>query len=208
LLSLFVLKQNFLQDELYHSDESLLALIARDDTSAFTTLYNKYWEELFTRAARLIGNKEDAADIVQEIFLSLWNRRAALDINSSLSAYLFTSVRYQTIHYIEKNITRKEYVDLLSGLSEQYENTSPESALQAKELGETIQSAISRMPPKMKEVYLLSRQEGLTHNQIADRLNISEETVKKHIQHALQLIKNEIAKSSFSLASILVTLFL
>ncbi|HEY4875045.1 MAG TPA: sigma factor, partial [Puia sp.] len=58
---------------------------------------------------KITGNKEDASDIVQEIFLSLWNRRASIEIAGSLAAYLYTSVRYKTIHYIEKNITRKDY---------------------------------------------------------------------------------------------------
>jgi len=156
---------------------------------------------------KITGNKEDASDIVQEIFLSLWNRRASIEIAGSLAAYLYTSVRYKTIHYIEKNITRKDYADMLSNLGDQYASVSPELNLQAKELGETIHAAIKNMPPKMKEVYLLSREGQLTHRQIAERLNISEETVKKHIQHALQLIKKDIGRSSFSFASLLVSLF-
>ncbi len=76
-----------------HTDETLLSLVADGDKDAFTMLYRRYWESLFTSAARALRSKTDAADLVQDIFLSIWNRRNDLRITGSLAAYLQTSVR-------------------------------------------------------------------------------------------------------------------
>jgi len=88
-------------------------MLASGDTAAFTSLYRRYWESLFLTAVKVIRCKQDAADIVQEIFMSLWRRREELAITGSLAAYLQTSVKYKTIHYIEKNITRRHYLDTI-----------------------------------------------------------------------------------------------
>jgi len=85
-----------------YTDEQLLQQIADDDRTAFTILYRRYWEGLFITASKVLRGKEEAADVVQDVFLSLWNRRHELDLQGSLAAYLHTSVRYKCIHCIEK----------------------------------------------------------------------------------------------------------
>lgn len=190
-----------------HSDESLLHLMANNDQAAFTSLYRRYWEPLFITTAKVIGSKEDAADIVQEVFISLWNRRQELSLTSTLPAYLQASVKYKAINYIEKNITRRNYLQTLTNLTTASSPPSAEMLLHIKEIQEMIQTVIKNMPPKMREVYQLSRQENLSHKEIATRLGISEETVKKHIQHALQLIKASLGQARFSLSILLVSLF-
>jgi RNA polymerase sigma-70 factor (family 1) len=181
--------------------------MANDDETAFSCLYRRYWECLFVTTAKVIGSKEDAADIVQEVFISLWNRRRELSLTSTLAAYLQTSVKYKAIHYIEKNITRRNYLKTLKGIETSCPAPSAEVLLHTKEVRELIQSVISNMPPKMREVYQLSRQEHLSHKEIAARLGISEETVKKHIQHALQLLKTALGQVSISLSVLVTTLF-
>jgi RNA polymerase sigma-70 factor (ECF subfamily) len=177
-------------------------MLASGDTAAFTSLYRRYWESLFLTAVKVIRCKQDAADIVQEIFMSLWRRREELAINGSLAAYLQTSVKYKTIHYIEKNITRRHYLDTIAEWVASHPASSAEATLQVKEIQELVHAAVINMPPRMQEVYRLSRQEQLTHKQIAVELGISEETVKKHIQHALQLIRTAIGHASVPLALI------
>ena len=181
----------------------MLHLMMNDDQTAFTSLYRRYWEPLFITTVKVIGSKEDAADIVQEVFISLWNRRRELSLTSTLAAYLQASVKYKAINYIEKNITRRNYLKALGDLAEASPAPSAEVLLHTKEIRELIQSVIRNMPPKMREVYQLSRQEHLSHREIAARLGISEETVKKHIQHALQLLKNSLGQARISLATLL-----
>lgn len=190
-----------------YNDEALLERLSNNDQVAFTALYRRYWESLFVTTVKVIGSKEDAADIVQEVFISLWNRRRDLSLTSTLAAWLHTSVKYKAIHYIEKNITRRNYLKTLGDLETASPAPSAEVLLQTKELGELLRSVIGNMPPKMREVYQLSRQEHLTHKEIAARLGISEETVKKHIQHALQLLKTALGQSRIGLPALLMTLF-
>ena len=189
-----------------NNDDTLLRLMARDDQEAFTALYQRYWEPLFVATVKVIGSKEDAADIVQEVFFALWRRRHELTLIDSLAAYLQTSVKYKAISYIEKNITRRNYLELLGSLSSFNATSSAEVMLQVKQTQELIQTVINSMPAKMQRVFQLSRQEQLSHREIAGLLNISEETVKKHIQHALQLIKAALGQNSLSLAMVLVEL--
>ena len=186
-----------------HTDETLLSLVADDDKEAFTMLYRRYWESLFATASRALRSKTEAADLVQDIFLSIWNRRHDLRINSSLGAYLQTSVRYSVIKYIEKNITRRDYLVLLTEVLVNSQPPDAESQIQVKELQHTIQSAVEQMPKKMREVYQLSRKHHLSHKEIAERLDISDETVKKHIQHALQIIKTAISLNATTFAVLL-----
>jgi len=187
-----------------HTDEVLLQLMSSDDQEAFALIYRRYWEGLFITAAKVLRGKQEAEDVVQDVFLSLWNRRKELHIEGSLAAYLQTSVRYKAIHYIEKNITRKDYLALLTDVAVNTLTPSADLQFQLKEVQQTIREVIAKMPPKMQEVYRLSRHEHLTHKEIAEKLGISVETVKKHIQHALQLIKNALG---YNTAAVTVLLF-
>lgn len=183
------------------TDAKLLRRMADGDNQAFTTLYRRYWEGLFVTAAKALRSKEEAADVVQEVFLSLWKRRNEINVQGSLSAYLHTSVRYKCIHYIEKNINRRDYLDLLTETAINISPVNPENNLQLKEMEEAINKTVLRMPAKMQEVYKLSRQQNLSHKEIADSMNISVETVKKHIQHALNLIRTDLPSGTYILAS-------
>lgn len=179
------------------SDEQLMQQLVCDDRNAFTLIYQRYWEDLFITAARALRGKEEAADVVQEVFLSLWNRRDDLKLQGSLAAYLHTSVRYKCIHHIEKNITRRDYLVQLVEVAISASSPNAEINLQLKEMQQTINKTVAKMPPKMQEVYKLSRQQRLCYKEISENMGISVETVKKHIHHALQLIRKELAPYTF-----------
>jgi RNA polymerase sigma-70 factor (ECF subfamily) len=172
-----------------YTDKELLERISEDDSTAFTILYRRHWEEMYVVAAKALREKTNAADVIQDVFLSLWNRRHELKIEGSLTNYLHTAVRYKAIHHIEKNITRRDYLAVLADVSVNWLPPNAEVDLQLEELQKALSTVVTRMPPKMQQVYILSRQQQLSHKEIAEQLSVSVETVKKHIQHALQLIK-------------------
>jgi RNA polymerase sigma-70 factor (ECF subfamily) len=172
-----------------YTDKELLERISEDDSAAFTILYRRHWEEMYVVAAKALREKTNAADVIQDVFLSLWNRRHELKIEGSLTNYLHTAVRYKAIHHIEKNITRRDYLAVLADVSVNWLPPNAEVDLQLEELQKALSTVVTRMPPKMQQVYILSRQQQLSHKEIAEQLSVSVETVKKHIQHALQLIK-------------------
>ena len=200
---LLLLAQGF-----FHTDQDLLNRIKQHDTTAFTLLYQRYWENLFVTAVKVTRSKEDARDIVQEIFLSFWNRRNDLDIMGSLDGYLQTCVHYKAIRYIEKNITRRRYLEVLLETAEINQVPDAETMLKLKDLQQAVSSAVSQMPSRMRQVYQLSRQEQLSHKEIAVMLGISDETVKKHIHHALQYIRSAIDQTTIPYAILLIAFFL
>lgn len=171
------------------TDEQLLHQMSNGERQAFTMLYRRYWEDLFIIATKVLRGKEEAADVVQDVFLSLWNRREELNLQGSLAAYLHTCVRYKCISYIEKNITRRDYLAMLAQVEVSSFYPNAEINLHLKEIQQTVEKVVAKMPAKMREVYKLSRQEHLSYKEIAEHKSISVETVKKHIQHALQLIR-------------------
>jgi RNA polymerase sigma-70 factor (family 1) len=180
--------------ELYHqlSDEELLRRLAINELDAFTAIYQRYWETLLTTAAKALRDTTDAADIVQDVFLSLYNRRAELKLTGSLQPYLESAIRFRAINYIKQNITRRDYLPVFTELSVHHFQDDPEYGLCLKQLQEKIALAVNDLPEKMQQAYRLSRQHTMHHRQIADAMGISEETVKKHIQKALQQIRSAI----------------
>ena len=189
-----------------YTDKELLERVSEDDSTAFTILYRRYWEEMFIVAAKALREKTDAADVIQDVFLSLWNRRHDLKIEGTLTNYLHTAVRYKAIHHIEKNVTRRDYLAVLADVSVNWLPPNAEVDLQLEELQKALSTVVTSMPPRMQQVYILSRQQQLSHKEIAEQLSVSVETVKKHIQHALQLIKAALQYLP-SIASLLLSYF-
>ena len=168
----------------------------KDDQAAFTAIYRRYWECLFIATVKDINSKEDAADIVQEIFLSLWKRRQEVVLTGSLEAYLYTCIRYKIINFIQKHANEVKYIKAVTNLNTLICSNDAEQIMQSKKIEEVIQVVEMKMPPKMRAVYCKSRRENLTHKEIAAEMGISEETVKKHIQHAMKLIKSALSETA------------
>ena len=189
--------QNIQSALMIYTDEELLLKMADDNRQAFTVLYRRYWEDLFVTAAKALRGKEEAADVVQDVFISFWNRRKELNIKGSVPAYLHTSIRYKCIHYIEKNITRRDYLLQLADVEVSNPSGNAETNLQLKEMQQIVSNTVAKMPAKMQEAYKLSRQEHLSYKQVAESMGISVETVKKHIQYALHLIRTNLPPDTF-----------
>lgn len=176
-----------------YSDQQLLVLLRQGRELAFTTLYDRYWAEVFRSVMRLIRCQNDAEDIVQELFASIWKRRATLDIKNSLGAYLHVSARYMCLRYIEKNITAFPQRKALAYALEPTIMPCIESQMDANTLEGAIESIVEQLPEKMRAVFRLSRKEHLSYREIAEKLGISEGTVKKQVYNALRIIRRNLA---------------
>lgn len=164
--------------------------MASGDTAAFSQLYNRYWDELFTLAARMLRAEEEAADVLQDVFYSLWQRREDLAVSGSVSAYLHTSVRYRVRDYIARNITRRDYLSLLTDTAVHTLPPNSQLRLELKEIQEAIRSTVARMPARVREAYTLRREHHLSYAEIAGKMGTSPETARKQVQQAMILIKN------------------
>ena len=153
---------------------------------------------------RIIHSREDARDIVQEVFVSIWKRRMEIEVKGSLAGYLLKSVRNIAIRYIEKNITRSHYLQALSD-SMLTDEEGPAGYCEYRELQHKLKQAVAGLPPKMQEVYLLSRNEKMSYKEIADRLGIAENTVRKQLSNALKLLRTSVSELTISLFVCLAT---
>jgi RNA polymerase sigma-70 factor (family 1) len=154
--------------------------------NAFQEIYKRYWYKLYTVARRKVEAQEDAEEIVQDIFVDLWERRIRLNINE-LDRYLFSAVKYKVLNYIKSRIVRQTYRDTVSLKIDADSNTEEELALQ--DLSQAITSGIENLPPKTQEIFRLNRLEGLSVREISDLLHIPERTVEYHVTQSLRSMR-------------------
>ncbi len=179
------------------SDDALAQRLAAGEERAFAELYGRYWPPLFLMAERLLRDSEDARDVLQEAFIALWDRRAGLGGVKSVSGYLYRMMRNGVIDRIAEGRKR---TDLLAGLAHWAEATTPtlDAAVYERELQQLVSDEVAHMPERMRQVYELSRNEDLSHQEIARRLSITPSTVKSHINGALHRIRKRM-EAIFSL---------
>ncbi|HRP55173.1 RNA polymerase sigma-70 factor [Agriterribacter sp.] len=187
------------------TDDVLIQMLRNSDAKAFEEIYRRHWERLALQVLKITRSREDARDIVQEVFVSIWRRRMEIELKGELIGYLLKSVRNTAIRHIEKNITRNNYLQTLSGSITADEN-SPGVYCEYRELDQRVAQAVASLPPKMQTVYLLSRNEKMSYKEIADRLGIAENTVKKQLSNALKSLRTSVTKLTISLLTCLATM--
>lgn len=170
-----------------YSDDCLLELMSGGDDEAFTEIYNRYWERLLYVAGIKCRNLGIAEEIVQDIFLDLWNRRASLNITSNLEGYLATSVKYRVINAQVKMKNGLDYkrhaTETLSG----QENTT-EHQLNFQELQSQLEKLVGQLPEKCRITYTL-KEDGLSQKEIAAHLHISEKGVEANLARAMKSLR-------------------
>lgn len=156
----------------------------------FEWVYELYWKKLFSYCYYHIQNKEDATDLVQEIFLSLWKKRDQLQIRQ-VENYLFRSASFEITDFYRRRNVRALHAQHFSSVYINAENAT-ENLVWFTELSSRIDDLLDQLPERCREVYRLSRIEGKSHEQIKTDLSISENTVKAHLQHALSFLKSRL----------------
>ena len=159
--------------------------------AAFDQVYKEYCTKLFGFVLHIIKTESDAEEIVQDIFVKFWESRHKLLSYKSFESYLFTIAFNTTISLIRKRISEQKYIDHI--LMMQQDISAPDfvDELQFEQLSGQMDQLINQLPPRQKEVFLLSRAEGLTYKEIAACLNISENTVENHMATALRFLKGK-----------------
>lgn len=172
------------------TDVELVAGLKTGDKLAFAEIYDRYWDKLFSMAGHKLEQLEDAEEVVQNIFISLWKRREILNITGTLNSYLAVSVKYRVIKVLEKQYHQKKYADSL-GKQWGMDNSTQEW-LEFTALKEQLEQLVKRLPDKCQLVYRMSREEGLSQKEIAGTLDISEKTVEAHLGKALKTIRSRL----------------
>lgn len=183
-----------------HDEQALLQNLANGDERAFRTLFDRYSDLLGTYVLRVTKSYEVAEEVVQDVFLKIWQKREMLTEIHDFRSYLFIMSRNHALNYLKKAAgmtLSKEETDW--NILENIPAFDPEKDIDYEDL---IDEAINQLPPQQQKVYLLSRYERLSYLEIASRLDLSKETVKKYLQLATQSVTAYIRKG------ILIPLFL
>ncbi len=176
----------------YHSlsDIELSDLLWSGDSMAFTEVFNRYWDKMFLHALKMLEDEDEAKDLVQELFVSLWTKIKAgeLHLQTNLSGYLYITTRNKVLNKIRQKKTRTAFEDALA-LYIDLNQFSVIEKINEKELAVALDAEIQNLPPKMREIFELSRKKHLSHKEIGLELNISDHTVKKQISNAIKIIR-------------------
>jgi RNA polymerase sigma-19 factor, ECF subfamily len=186
---------------LANSEEELFSKIKDGDVAAFDALYGKYWQKAFSEAHRRLRNTDQAKDIVQDIFLTIWLRREVLAIDN-FPAYLTTSIRNQVFKLIEKEKHTHPFFDKIEDFPATI--NSADNNILYKELAQSYHTLVDSMPAKRQLIFKLRYQEGRSTKEIAEKLSISRNTVQNQLGKAVEQLKS--ALSNFFL--ILLVIFL
>jgi len=173
------------------TDPELVVLLNKGDQLAFAQIYDRYKFILHAHAVNKLRDREEARDIIQEVFTYLWSKHEVINISGNLSGYLYGSVRHAILNKITRKQVQEKYLDSLKAFSAQ-DNVLTDHRIRENQLREHIEKEIGMLPPKMREVFELSRKEHLNHREIAWKLEISEQTVSKQITNALRILKLKI----------------
>ena len=168
-------------------DQNIFEAIRHDDRQAFERLFREFYRPLTAYAFRFVRDLPTSENMVQDVFLKLWQNRREIIITTSLEHYLFRSVRNHSLNQLDKAKVRSEYLRLQIVQDTEYEDYSalyPEIGLMDK-----IEAAISALPEKRQEIFRMAREEGLKYREIAEKLDISVKTVEAQMTLALRQLR-------------------
>ena len=180
-----------MKDYQSYTDQELISLLKDNSQFAFTQIYDRYQGLLFIYACKITKDESEAEDIVQEVLFYLWDKRNVIKFEGSLSSYLYSAVRYKFFNLLDRKKVRVDYAESLQKFIDQ-ESVQADYIVRERELSKLIEKEIALLPAKMREVFELSRKYHLSHKEIADKLGISEKTVKNQVNNALKGLRSKL----------------
>ena len=189
------------------SNTELVRLLKRGDMKAFDIIYEKYSRRLYGFVFRYVKQDADTEEIVQDVFIKIWKSRTKIDVYSSFESFLFTIAHNAMVNLLKKRVTEQKYVKHVKSLqivNESYELTDE---IHYKELEQKFLGLLDELSPRQKEIFQLSREEGLSNKEIADKLGISIQTVKNHLVTTLSFLRNKL-DNGLLISGLFIILFL
>ncbi|MBC7616779.1 MAG: sigma-70 family RNA polymerase sigma factor [Pedobacter sp.] len=172
------------------SDQDLLMDIQKGESAAFDLLFDRYWDKLYKTAFARLNSSDDAKDLVQELLISLWNKRETLVINTTLENYLFGALKFRVVSYFRSlKINEQRLVEATERI-----NILENSVTDVKdyiELENILEEAINLMPETLKKIYEL-RCDNVPLKEIASRLGLADQTVKNYLSEVIRRLKQVI----------------
>jgi RNA polymerase sigma-70 factor (family 1) len=169
------------------TDCELLDAVRQNDKKAFAELFNRYWKKVYAMTYAMVRSEKPTQEIVQDIFISLWDKRLTLSINH-LPSYLYVTVKNKTLNHIESQITREKYWNYYKQFIPLQEDVTA-NAVEFNELMEALEDGIEHLPEKSKKVFRLNHLEGHSISEIANLLNLSEKAIRYHLTQSVKKLR-------------------
>jgi RNA polymerase sigma-70 factor (ECF subfamily) len=189
-----------MKDFILYSDEELMREIKADNMFAFDLIYKKYSKKIYKFGYSLLKSHEETENLVQDVFLNLWENRHKVEKDSSIKSYIFAITYNSAISILRKKAMESKFVEYLKSLQIIYEKPV-NMELEYTELTNKINEIVYALPQRQKEVYLLHKVEALKYSEIAVLLDISVNTIENHMSRALKTIRKKLG--NYSLIAIL-----
>lgn len=185
------------------NEVELFADLAAGNEKAFDVIYRHYSKRLFLYVRKLVKTPELAEELIQEIFVQIWmNRQAFSDVQYPVS-YMYSIANRQALKYLKKVASDERILKSITDYSEFYRNETEEQ-VNLRESARTINQAVAELPAQRRLIWELSRNEGLSHDQIAERLSISRHTVKNQMVQALKHVRHYLDRRSGVLTELII----
>lgn len=181
------------------TERGMVAGLKAGDMAAFDSLYRRYAPRLFGFALHLVKSRSDAEEIVQEVFLKVWKAHADIDLQASFGSYLFTITYNTVVSILRKRSSEKKYLEYVQSIQLPEAGETISADLEWQELQARLQVIVNQLPGRQQEIYRLSREEGLSYQEIAQKLELSVNTVENHMARALKFIRSRLADHSLKL---------
>lgn len=178
-------------------EKQLIWQLRQSDKNAFTSLYEMYWRQVYNFSRLYLTNQSVAEEVVQEVFVRIWERRDLIKENENFKGLLFIITRNLIFNRHKKSVNEDFYkMTVLSAMENSY---NLEEEIEARNLSEYIDQLIEELPPRRREIFNLSRKEHKNYKEIAEILHISEKTVENQITEAIRYLKKNVLLLTFFL---------
>ena len=173
--------------------EELIGRLKNNDKSALDEIFNYYYPRLYNFSKRILKIEDEIDDILQDVFLKIWLHRGKINNPETFNSFIFTITKNALLNLIRSNANNQAFKEEFSKriiLSEYV----TQNQIEYKEIKTAIDQIVSKLPEKRQKIFLLSRNEGLSNKEIAQKLNISEKTVEDHITHSIRFLKKSLSE--------------
>lgn len=173
-----------------NNESHIIEGIRAGQENAFKELFEKYYRPLSVFALKYLGDLETSKEIVQDLFVQLYQSRSTLIISTSLKSYLYQAIRNRCLNQIKQDRTRQKHLDLYQ--LEQESTVDMEARIMETELEHQIFKIVEDLPPQCRNIFTLSRVQGLSNGEIAEKLKLSKRTVETQISSALKTLRTRL----------------
>ncbi len=174
-----------------NNTNKLLHRLSKDDYIAFEELFRLYHKPVYLFVYQLVSSSYETEEVVQNVFIAIWNQRKKLQIKSSFLSYLYGIARHFVYRFIQQKINHEAFTEFYLYQNKEYNFITEEEVI-FNELKEKYQRLLENIPERRREIFKLSREEGLSYKAISEKLGISENTVDTQIRFALTFLRSNL----------------